>query len=294
MVVRVTDANGVAVSGQIVNFVVVSGRGTVFAGTAQTNAQGEARERWTLGTVAGEQTIEARAVDQTTGDPIIFADITATADPGSVASLQLSPSLRIFLNQQVDLATLVSASDQYGNAITDPPLTATTEPPFQIEGTTFSSAVEAVGPVTLTSGAVSAAAVVTVLRDLNELVGATGTWSCDGSQMVFPGPVFRTHRSSTFAVDSVQYYRFATEERVRIFTTYSDVSTVDGAIVKEDGHGGLTGRQQFGAIVWVEEGGSGLIGTATLISDAPLSYVGGRVCGRWDELTHFDPITITK
>src|SRR5256885_12998384 len=64
VVIRATDAQSAAVAGQLINFVVATGGGHVFAGSAQTNAQGEARERWTLGTVAGEQVLEARAVDQ--------------------------------------------------------------------------------------------------------------------------------------------------------------------------------------------------------------------------------------
>ncbi|HEX9936136.1 MAG TPA: hypothetical protein VGB15_03410, partial [Longimicrobium sp.] len=47
LVVRVVDAAGKAVRGQVVNFVVVSGGGSVFAGTAVTNHDGVAQERWT-------------------------------------------------------------------------------------------------------------------------------------------------------------------------------------------------------------------------------------------------------
>lgn len=52
LLVRVTDSNGIAVKGQIVNFRVIAGGGAVFAGAAITNDSGQARERWTLGTVA--------------------------------------------------------------------------------------------------------------------------------------------------------------------------------------------------------------------------------------------------
>src|SRR5687768_10505090 len=52
LVVRVTDASARPVAGQVVNFRVVKGGGSVFAGAAITNANGLAQERWTLGTVA--------------------------------------------------------------------------------------------------------------------------------------------------------------------------------------------------------------------------------------------------
>jgi hypothetical protein len=51
----------------------------MFAGAGSTNAQGLVQDRWTLGPAAGPQTAEARAVDNTTGAPIVFATFTATA-----------------------------------------------------------------------------------------------------------------------------------------------------------------------------------------------------------------------
>jgi hypothetical protein len=123
--VRATDAESLPVPQQIINFVVVSGGGSVFAGTAQTNSQGEARERWTLGPTAGEQVLEARAVDPTTGDPIVFSRITAQASPGPVANLSFRNLHDSFLNpyelqvgDTLDLTTIVvEGVDQYGNAI---------------------------------------------------------------------------------------------------------------------------------------------------------------------------------
>ncbi len=79
LVVRVVDANGQPVQGQIVNFRVTAGGGSMFAGAGSTNAQGIVQDRWTLGPAAGAQTAEARAVDNTTGAAIVFAKFTATA-----------------------------------------------------------------------------------------------------------------------------------------------------------------------------------------------------------------------
>jgi len=53
LVVRVTDSAGAPVAGQIVNFRVTEGGGSVFAGAAASDAGGMARERWTLGPVTG-------------------------------------------------------------------------------------------------------------------------------------------------------------------------------------------------------------------------------------------------
>jgi hypothetical protein len=88
VVVKVTDANGHVVKGQVVNFVVTAGGGHVFAGTAITNDDGLAQERWTLGSVAGApQTLEARAVDSATGAALVFATFSATATPGTPTQL---------------------------------------------------------------------------------------------------------------------------------------------------------------------------------------------------------------
>src|SRR3954471_7624391 len=73
LVVKVTDDKGHVVKGQVVNFVVTAGGGHVFAGTAITNDDGLAQERWTLGGVAGPQQLEARAVDGATGQALVFA-----------------------------------------------------------------------------------------------------------------------------------------------------------------------------------------------------------------------------
>lgn len=69
------------VPGQLVNWIVVSGGGSVFAAATQTDSLGNARQRWTLGWAVGDQVLEARAVDPTTGAPLTFAQVHATALP---------------------------------------------------------------------------------------------------------------------------------------------------------------------------------------------------------------------
>lgn len=86
LVVKVLDASGRPVKDQILNFVVTSGGGRPWAGTARTNAQGIAKEWWTLGPVAWvPQTLEVRAVHPGTGQKQVFGTFTATAFPGWIA-----------------------------------------------------------------------------------------------------------------------------------------------------------------------------------------------------------------
>jgi hypothetical protein len=73
LVVRVLDASGIPVKGQLVNFRVTEGGGSVFAGAALTSTNGLAQEWWTLGPAAGLNTVEVRAVDSETGEKLTFA-----------------------------------------------------------------------------------------------------------------------------------------------------------------------------------------------------------------------------
>ena len=94
LVALVEDSRGHAVKGQIVNFVVVSGGGSVFAGAAISGGDGIVQERWTLG-LSGPQRVEARAIDNATGAKLTFAIFTATltdVQPPVVSNVAASPA----------------------------------------------------------------------------------------------------------------------------------------------------------------------------------------------------------
>jgi hypothetical protein len=141
IVVRVTDHGGQRVSGVLINFVVTAGGGHVFAGAALTNSDGEARERWTLG-FERDNVIEARGVDQATGDAIVYATIRATAmpePPGPPAALYLDPLYRSqyrLMGQEVRLRDFVFVADDKGQPIPDAPLTISPAPGILVDGTT--------------------------------------------------------------------------------------------------------------------------------------------------------------
>jgi hypothetical protein len=117
LVVRAVDSGGNPQAGQLVNFVVTSGGGSAFAGSALTNDQGLALEYWTLGPVEGTQTLEARAVDTSTGEKLLFGVFTATAvRDGAAASVTVDPSgmeLRVQETRQLT----ATASDAAGNEL---------------------------------------------------------------------------------------------------------------------------------------------------------------------------------
>src|SRR5439155_5358995 len=90
--VTVTNGNGKGkLLGEVVNFVVTGGGGSVFAPTVVTDlTTGIAQEVWTLGPVAGPQSVEARLIDPGTGNPLSVATFTATATvaPAALISAQ--------------------------------------------------------------------------------------------------------------------------------------------------------------------------------------------------------------
>jgi hypothetical protein len=113
---RVVDVHGSPVTGQIVNFIVTQGGGSVFAGAAISDGGGIVREVWTMGTAVGPQTLEARAVDSA-GNPIVFATFTATAAADAPASISVLTGANQSGLPGTDLPIPIGIRvlDQYGN-----------------------------------------------------------------------------------------------------------------------------------------------------------------------------------
>lgn len=124
LVVKVVDDAGKPVRDQLVNFRVVSGGGSVFAGSALTNRDGIAQERWTLGTVAGDtQTVEARAVDTRTGAPIVFATFRAIARAAAPAQLAAeNPDRTGTAGAALGAPLVVRVTDAHGNGVPGVPV----------------------------------------------------------------------------------------------------------------------------------------------------------------------------
>jgi hypothetical protein len=120
LVVRVVDDRDKPIRNQLVNFVVTAGGGSVFAGSALTNADGEARERWTLGPVAGDtQRVEARAVDPATGEALVFATFRAVGVRDAAAALAAAGPTSFSGTAQDPVADslAVRVADRFGNPV---------------------------------------------------------------------------------------------------------------------------------------------------------------------------------
>ncbi len=142
--VQLKDAGGNPVAGASVTFTVSGGAGSLTGGTQLTNAAGIATVgSWTLGTIAGPNTLTANAPGVT---PVVF---TATGLPGAAATIvKVAGDLQsAIVNTIVSFAPQVRIVDQFGNSVS---------------GTTVNAAIAAGGgsvvsatPVSDTSGAVS-------------------------------------------------------------------------------------------------------------------------------------------
>lgn len=112
--VRISDAKGKGVKNVMVRWRITSGGGKVVNDSVRTTASGDATSGgWTLGTTAGQQTLQA------TSDGIPAVTFTATANPGPLS--RLSPvsatDQQAPVNTPVPSRPAVLAEDQYGNPV---------------------------------------------------------------------------------------------------------------------------------------------------------------------------------
>jgi hypothetical protein len=92
--VRVIDASGHGVAGQLVTFEVVKGGGSVFVANVTTNYEGVAHNRWTLGSIVTDsQVVQVKAVTSL-GTALSSPPFRATpvAGPVSVLEVVTAPS----------------------------------------------------------------------------------------------------------------------------------------------------------------------------------------------------------
>ncbi|HMV32943.1 MAG TPA: filamin/ABP280 repeat domain-containing protein, partial [Gemmatimonadales bacterium] len=112
--VRVTDAFGNPVAGVAVTFAVASGGGGLTGASATTNASGVATVgSWTLGTVAGSNTLTATAAGLA-GSPLTF---TATGVAGAANAAQSSATVPGGAKGSQTTIT-IQLRDQFGNVLT--------------------------------------------------------------------------------------------------------------------------------------------------------------------------------
>ena len=117
--VRITDARGRAIRNVQVRWRVTAGGGKVVNDSVLTSSDGEASSGgWTLGTVAGVQTLQA------TADGVSSVTFTANAEPGPAARLQIvgGTGQRAPVSAVVPVAPAVRVEDFFGNPVPGVPV----------------------------------------------------------------------------------------------------------------------------------------------------------------------------
>src|SRR5437660_1261137 len=134
LIVQVLDVAAGTRNGQILNFVVTSGGGTLFASVVATanpssgpaaGCNGIGQNSWTLGPTAGPQTVAARVVDPINGATLTEATFHATATAGPAAVLKGSggDQQTATAGTPVAIPPAVLVSDQLGNPLSGIPVT---------------------------------------------------------------------------------------------------------------------------------------------------------------------------
>ena len=113
---RVTDDNGLGVSNSPVEFVIISGNGTVDGQkniSVNTDAAGEAKATWKLGTSVGTQTVEIRA-NGLNGSP---NSCTATANAAAPSKLSVTNGNNqvVAIGQITPVPLTARLTDTYNN-----------------------------------------------------------------------------------------------------------------------------------------------------------------------------------
>jgi uncharacterized protein YjdB len=161
--VRVVDQNGNGVAGVGVSWQVVTGGGKVSSATTTTDGNGSSSVSWTLGQRAGPQELAASVANL---GSVSFA---AEALTGPVATLEIWPRSSS-LTEGKSLQLSVNARDQYGNPVSDPNVTWSSNS-TGIARVTQSGRVDAVAPGSTTirasAGSATARHGITVLAELS-------------------------------------------------------------------------------------------------------------------------------
>lgn len=141
--------NGQPVTGAAVTFKVQSGGGSIDAATGTTDASGNAVVHWTLGTVAGPDTLIATTSDSAT------SIITATAVADAPASIvEVSGDAQDLAAGAAPAALVVKAVDKYGNVVPGATVTWTASAGVTVDSSTTTTDVGGLARVVPTVAAV--------------------------------------------------------------------------------------------------------------------------------------------
>ncbi|HTR79159.1 MAG TPA: Ig-like domain-containing protein [Gemmatimonadaceae bacterium] len=159
--VTVTDQDGNAVSNATVSWLVTAGGGTVASAASQTDARGKATVIWTLGTVAGVDSLQASIAS---GASVKIGAI-ATAGP-MTGLVKVSGDAQSILAGTTSAPLVVRAVDIFGNGVANITVTWSVQGGGTLSSTSTSTDTNGQSSVTLLTGAAPATYTVTAVGNL--------------------------------------------------------------------------------------------------------------------------------
>jgi hypothetical protein len=149
LVVQLRDANGNGVGGRTVTWVVAAGGGVVDPVNSQTDQQGFAVTRWTLGPTAGSYTLNAVF----SGLPSVPFAATATADVPTTLALLSGNGQTAPVGSALPLPLRVKVTDGNGNPVDNVSVTWAAVGGGSVSSTTTGTDGQGIAEVTRTLGA---------------------------------------------------------------------------------------------------------------------------------------------
>ncbi len=180
LVVKVTDANGNAVSGTTVTFAVTAGGGSVSPTSATTNSSGQASTALTLGSSAGTNTVTASS-GTLAGSPITFSATGTGGAAGPAAKLVLASGNNQsgLVGQALASPLTVEVTDVNGNPVSGTVVTfAATAGGGSVNPASATSSSTGLASTTLTLGA--GAGTNTVTASSGALAGSPVSFTATG------------------------------------------------------------------------------------------------------------------
>lgn len=201
LILSVTDGRNAPVPNAVILWV---GDGTVFVAASATNAFGQGRNLWTLGTKSGDQHLEVRWADPTTGEMKLLATFTATALPGKAASVRVTRSAVGFIGERMALTNIFDLHDEYGNPVQSVPrVVSSSDPRIHVAGDTVWADVELSGTLNVTLDGTPTSLPFASLYDFRKTRWAVDH-SCAHDTLYLPATEPDTMRL-TAVTDSVTY-----------------------------------------------------------------------------------------
>jgi alpha-tubulin suppressor-like RCC1 family protein len=256
--VRATNSSNQSIPNIYVNFEVVTGGGSVYAGSVPTDASGYAQDYWTLGPTTGAQSLEVRSINGTTGAKQSYGTFTATATPGVATKL-----VQVAGNQEdgyggvaLTVAPAVQVTDAYGNP----------KPGFSVSFAVASGG----GSVSGTSGANVQS---TVQSTASDGTARPSSWTLGGA----PGINSLTASSGTLAGSPSTFFANAlfSVKVIGSGTGHTCELRADGAVYCT----GFNGNEELGAPGAGSGGVLRMISAASGAMFAQLAVGGSASCG---------------